>query len=267
MNDLSDSSYAIRPLDAGAILDHAIYLYRDHFKLVVAVLGILLLPALIVMDFFLLPYQARLEQAMEMGSMPPVESVLASFVYFVIYQFLLFPLVTGALVFGLAMRYMGKPATFTQCVRHMARRAGRLIAAGFIYQVVILVGSCLCVVPGIYASVIFIPILPIVTLEDTPVLSAFSRCNYLMQGERLKGLLILFVIFIISAAAGVLDLFTGMPYFSFVYADIVQALAMGLPIAIWLVFYFSARCRSENLDLDLAVQTLERQAAQEAPVL
>ena len=54
MSDAVDKSYAIKALDAGSILDHTIYLYRDQFKLVAAIMGLFLFPMLVVMDAILL---------------------------------------------------------------------------------------------------------------------------------------------------------------------------------------------------------------------
>lgn len=267
MAETLDSSYRVGPLDAGGVLDHAIYLYRDHFKQVAAIMGLFLLPTLVVMDGALLVLEQRVGEPVptEMGSFLAV--TLFSVVYGMTLQVVVLPIASGALTYALAAAYTGRPVHVRASIGHAIRRAPRLIGAAFIAQLIILVGSCLFVIPGIYAQVIFIPLYAILVLEDCPIRAAFSRCTTLMYGERMKGLLLLFAILIVSMASGVLDFFAGLPYLAFVWADVIQAFATGIPVASWTVFYFSARSRLEHIDLDLSVRSIERALESDAVLL
>jgi hypothetical protein len=267
MSDAADKSYAITSLDAGSILDHAIYLYRDRFKLVAALMGLFLFPMLVVMDAILLSLEERMADPVPVDMMEPLVFAGFAIFYSFLLQVLVLPVASGALAYGIALSYMGKPVTASACVRHAVRRAHRLIGAAIVAQTLILLGSMMCVVPGIYAQIVFIPLYTIITLEDASIFGSLSRCNYLMQGERLKGLLLLFVVMIVSGASGVLDVFLGLPYFGFIWADAIQAFAAGLPITAWTVFYFSARSRTEHLDVELAVQDMEQGLPAEAVAL
>lgn len=262
-----DRSYTVGALDAGAILDHAVYLYRDHFRLVAEIMGLFLFPMLIAMDWILLVFQERVTEAAPTDVAAPLALALVSIVYSMVIQILILPLASGALTYAMASAYMNRPVTARTAIGYALRRAYRLIATAFVAQFIILFGTCLFVIPGIYAQVLFIPLYAIVTLEDCSVRVAFTRCASLMRGERLKGLLLLFAVLIVSVASGVLDLFFGLPYFAFIWADVLQAFAAGLPITAWTVFYFSARSRAEHLDLELAVQRIEEALRADAVTL
>ena len=267
MTEAVDRSYTVGPLDAGAVLDHAIYLYRDHFKVVAAIMGLFLFPMLVVMDGTLLVLEQRVDAAAPTDVAAPLLLALSAAGYSMVLQVLVMPLATGALTYALASAYTGRPIPAKAAIGYALRRAFRLIGAAFVAQVIIIAGTCLFVIPGIYAQVLFIPLFAIIILEDCSVRDAFSRCSLLMQGERLKGLLLLFAVLVVSMASGVLDLFVGLPYLAFIWADILQAFATGLPVAAWTVFYFSARSRSEYLDIELNVQEIEQTLQLDAAIL
>src|SRR5690606_10525590 len=135
--------------------------------------------------------------------------------YVILLQVVVLPFASGALSYAMAAAYAGNPTTVKAAILHTLRRAPTLFAVALIGQLIVVMGSCLFVIPGIYAQVIFIPLYTLVVVENCGVRGAFSRCVTLMRGERMKGLLVLFALMIASSAAGMLDIFAGLPYMAF----------------------------------------------------
>ncbi|MET1073066.1 MAG: hypothetical protein ABWY11_10520 [Umezawaea sp.] len=123
---------------------------------------------------------------------------------------------TASLVFGgLAQTFMtglatvvvgravlGKPITFAEAWTELKPRAWRLIGVSLLYPIAVFAGFLLCVVPGIWAAVLFSLTVPALVLEKLPVRRSFKRSQALVRNAWWPTFGILIVAYLVAWVAG-----------------------------------------------------------------
>ncbi|WP_272798496.1 hypothetical protein [Sphingobium sp. AntQ-1] len=135
---------------------------------------------------------------------------VASFVVFL----LLSMLVQGALVRATLAQAQGQRASFGQCIGTGLAKAAPLIGLTILLILGIMAGFALFVVPGMILFLMWSVAAPALIAEDSSVLAAFSRSRFLTKGARWRifalQLLLLVLIWLVSAALGAVILASGM---------------------------------------------------------
>jgi hypothetical protein len=114
------SSFELRPLSLGELLDRAFLLYRRNFLLIA---GIMLIPAVLLLptQFFLLRSQgAALPWS---APLPQTRAVIYSYVIRIIYWFIL-AVVQAATTFAVSDTYLGRPSTVREAYGRVRGRIG-----------------------------------------------------------------------------------------------------------------------------------------------
>ncbi len=310
----------LRPMSLGRILDRTFSLYRRYFLLLV---GITAPQAALVATVGLVTNRLSMSQraALSASGAPPdpvaLMKVYATFWPVLLLLFLVSWIVGiiahGAATTAVSRVYLGKPTGAVDSFSRLKGRIGRLIlvSLGIVIRILgfaLLLGMGIGVLAGVgfsinrvagtvllFVSVVgtivvmifillrYLVAVPALIVEDSTAGQAISRSVTLMRGHRLRAVVILILMGVISYAA--LMLFQG-PFIVFnVVATIRhsapapwilagmalgQAVSIGLTAPLVLVafvlLYFDLRIRKEAFDLQFMMSSLDHpMPAQDTP--
>lgn len=249
--------YEIRELKVTEILDQAIKLIQDNYKLLFGITAVLLIPVCLVQQLLAVYMQENLAvnptPAPGPGTLVPimilalVNSLLA---------FVVIPVTNAALVHAVARKYLHQPTGIGQALGFALQRIVPLAWTWFVLILAIMGGFILCILPGILASLWFALATQVVVLEGVSGFAALKRSKELMKDHIGKLFLLGIVVFAINAAATMGAAFTPQPHLRAVVASLVQGLQTVFGTATAVLFYFSARCKHENFDLTLLANSV-----------
>ncbi len=255
-------SYEIRDRDIGGILDQSIYLFRDHFKFIAKAIGVLLVPCYLALG---LSFVLLTPNAIDVWSGPETMpsdaefalTVALSLISSVVLGFFVVPLTYGALIYGVASRYLGKTATVKECFAYSLRRLGWMVLGSLLVGVATTVGTFLCIVPGLIVTALFYLYAPVIILERANTFDALSRSAHLIRGFVWNTIALILVVGImqvgVSALAGLGPTSVGYQ----MAAYLAQAISIAFTTVVTVVLYFAARSRVEHLDLELLVNKVD----------
>lgn len=255
-------SYEIRDRDIGGILDQSIYLFRDHFKFIAKAIGVLLVPCYLALG---LSFVLLTPNAIDVWSGPETMpsdaefalTVALSLISSVVLGFFVVPLTYGALIYGIASRYLGKTATVKECFAYSLRRLGWMVLGSLLVGIATTVGTFLCIVPGLIVTALFYLYAPVIILERANTFDAFSRSAHLIRGFVWNTIALILVVGImqvgVSALAGLGPTSVGYQ----MAAYLAQAISIAFTTVVTVVLYFAARSRVEHLDLELLVNKVD----------
>lgn len=259
--------YEIRELGVSAILDQAIKLIQDNFKLLFGIVLVILVPYTLVQGLVAvsvtptLPANATPEmQAAAIRAALSSQMILLPLVLGLVY--VVIPITNAALVHAIARAYLQQPTSVMQALKFALQRILPLIWTWFLMGLAIMGGLLLCVVPGILAALWFGLATQVVILEGISGFDALKRSKLLMTGNIGKLFLLGLVVGLINLAAGAVSAFIPQPHVQAVLGSVIQGLATIFSSATTVIFYFSTRCKAENFDLTLLAESV---AAAEAP--
>jgi hypothetical protein len=255
----------LRPLEIGDVLDETFRMYRRHFLLLAgtSVVGSIPLAALSGYGYFAL-FNELLSQSTsgnpaDFGTFAPG---LASLAVGVVVNFLVQPLLYGAVNFAVCQSALGRPVTLWSVLRGALRKYPQVLG---LLLLISLMGIGFCLFPlWIWILVGWVAVLPIMFVEDTGLIAAMGRSWRLVQGRWWRTFFILLLVFVLNyvvylALGGffylgyILMQLVLSPYLSLALyqAGVILASALTFPvlqIALVLI-YFDLRVRREALDL------------------
>jgi hypothetical protein len=259
--------YTIRELKLGEILDQAVNLTKDHFGVLLAITGVLLIPFGVI---------GGLIQAAMMPELPPnptpEQRMAAGFAILrvsipilLLTVYLIAPITNAALVYAISNGYLEKPISVGESFKKAFQRILPLIGTWLLVGLAIMGGTILCVVPGILAAFWFALATQVVVIEGVGGFAAMKRSKQLMAGNIgtvfVLGLLIGIVNAVISVAAN----FIPQPHVEAVVTAIIAGVLVIFASAALVVFYFSCRCKHEQFDLALLAQSVGAEKPSDFP--
>jgi len=255
----------LRPLEIGDVLDETIRLYRRNFLLLAGISVALSIPLAAFAGYgYSALFGELFNQASSSnpGDFTSFGPALASLGTGVVINFLVQPLLFGAVSFAVCESALGRPVTLATMIRGGLRK----YPAVFAYLLLIfLMGIAFCLFPlWIWILVGWVAVLPVMFVENTGLVGAMCRSWQLVQGRWWRTFFILLLVFVlnyvVSLALGaflylgqfLLSLFIS-PFLSLaIYqAGVIAVSGLTIPvlqIAIVLI-YFDLRVRREGLDL------------------
>jgi len=260
--------YGVQDLDAGGMLDHSLYLFRDNFKLIVLAYCAFSLP----LNLLAIASVVYLQHAYHFFTTPLAYESLDRFnlvnsVNNVLHFLVSYPFSAAAVIYGIGIRYFGGKASFFDCVKVAFRRWPACFATSLLYAVMMGVGAMLCILPGIVAYLVFYLALPVLILERVSPIEALSRSRKLMQGFLLITLLLSTVVSIAGVPFGAI--LVSFPNFLvsmtlvLLFGNVLSFFHMVLSV----VIYTTARCHGESMDLDLVADRVDEPLVAEGAVL
>jgi hypothetical protein len=263
----SYGAYCIADLDIGEILNQAIQLTKNHFGLLFGISAITTVPMMLVQMIVAALVAPNLAQAGGFNPQqgpaqltPEMQAELIGFFVVVfpiglIHWLVITPITNAATIHAIASKYLGAPVTIGTAYKKAFSRAPAVIGTWIVVYLAVVVGLLLCCVPGILAIFWFALATQVVVVEGLGIFDAMGRSRFLMKGNYLT-LFVLFVIAIftnasINFALGFGSTFIPIPYVATALQLLVTLTLIIVWSAVFVVFYFSARCKNENFDLGI----------------
>ena len=108
----------------------------------------------------------------------------------------------GAIMFGAASYFNGRPASFSDCLNAGVRRCLPLIGLSIVVGIAVVFGILFFIVPGVMMALAWIAATPVLVVERTGVFGALGRSADLTRGRRWP---ILGLVVISSFAIGIVQ--------------------------------------------------------------
>jgi hypothetical protein len=267
----------LRPMGVGDILDATFRLYRQRFVAFLLIALVVYVPygllASVLQPFPTAPQPVAAQRgAAHDARAPHAEFAQVSAVTFVpwiimvfLFAVILLPLCSAALVQNISASYLGEDLSAGQSYARAAPRLFGLVGTQMLAGLAMMVGFVLCVVPGIYLSLWFLVVVPVVILEGRYGTTALRRSYELMKGNINKGFLLGLVLLILGFLVNiVLQRVAPLlphPVLGIFLTIICQALILPIQTAPWTLLYYDLRIRKEAFDLQMLSAALSEPAA------
>jgi hypothetical protein len=254
--------YTIRELKLGEILDQAVNLTKDHFRVLIGITGILLIPYNVIGGLIqvammpTLPPSPTPEQSMAAG----FAAMRISLPITLLAVYVIAPITNAALVYAISGAYLEQPIGVGGSFKRAFQRIPPLIWTWMIAGFAIMGGMILCVIPGILAAFWFALATQVVVVEGVAGMAAMKRSKQLMAGN--IGTLFVLGLLLGITNAGV-TFGSGLipqPHVRVVVVAVIEAVLTIFASAAFVVFYFSCRCKHEQFDLALLAESVGAEA-------
>lgn len=238
--------YDVRAMSFGEILDTGFRLLANHFVLLSGIAAIVYVPMALLGSFVEPDRDGRF-------------LMIAGGVWLV--TLLISPIVTGAVAFAIGEVYLGREVTIGAALRTGLSLMAGLVGTGFLSTLAILAGLVLLIVPGIYLTLAFMLLTPVMVFERTFGPRALGRSRALMRGNFGRAFGILLVSTLVTSVLGwSVNLVLGaVPMAGPIASAIAQTLTMAYLSAVIVLLYFDIRSRKEAFDVEHLAQTVEAQ--------
>ena len=185
--------FTLRALSLGKTLKETFSIYGQHFVLFLSISA--------VPNLALLALQLGLEK-LPVGR-PHATGWLAFLAGFGTSFASLFAIsiVTAATTLAVFDIYMDRPPDLWECFSRLSGKAFRVVYAAFLIELIVGVGTLMCIVPGVYMGGVYGITIPAVVLENLTARQAMSRSDSLTRGSVGR---IIFVFFLTSMLTGIM---------------------------------------------------------------
>lgn len=264
--------YRIGQLTVGQILDQTLKLFRNRWKLILGLGGIIYAPFLILYTGILLVYtpdtapEMLTDEAMAAMVENSVIVLIASLIFVVVYMLICGPLLTASITYAVEREYRGIPVTIRESLFSAFRKIVPVLWTALISGIFILFGLILLIIPGILLALRYYLVQQVVVLEHTNGSVAMKRSAELMKGSYGIAFVLGFALWILSSVLPAMAEMIPVPYFSSLISVVLQvALGVLWPLA-GTVMYFHCRAKTENYDLTLMAESVARNYDDNYPV-
>jgi uncharacterized membrane protein len=261
-------AYQIRQLSLGGVLDQAVALTKDHFGILFRIVAVTLLLPLIAQG---LTQTIAIPQLSSTPTPEEIQAYLAAMgkigpvIMLVSFATIAATLVgNAALVHGIASVYLDKPLTAKLAVKRAFAVFWQLIGTSILAGLVMFAGFLLLIVPGIIFALWYALVTQIVVIEGSTGLEAMKRSKTLMKDNMGSMFVLGFVMLTINLGIGWGAALVPQPHVRAVLTAFVQCAMMIFGTAVSVVFYFSARCKHEQFDLQLLADNVGAEVVLEA---
>ena len=251
--------YQIKHLGVGGILDHTVSLMKNHFGLFFGIVAATVVPVQLIFGFIQMQLMSSTIAEIEQGRMTELSmgtsfAILGLSLVLVIF---VLPLANAAVIYGVGSTYLSRPTTVGACLRQGLNRWGALIWTTILMTIIIGLGFMLLIIPGIYFSFWYILSQDVTVLEGTSGGAALKRSKALTKGNLNTLFILLLLVGVINYAITFAAQMIPQPHVSLVVGALVQGVLTVFGTCALVVFYFSARCKLENFDLQLLADAVE----------
>jgi hypothetical protein len=262
----------LRPLGLGELLDAAMRIYRDRWKVLLASVAVPVVP--VVLFSALVTWSAQPDTAIDPLTGTPSFEVgdaavtLAATLVSTLALLVATSVATAACFRSISGAYLGDAPTWQESLRFGLRRVWAVLGTTILATLAMLFGLLLCIAPGVWAYTVFAFAIPALLVEETGVLRSLGRSRELVRGSFWRVLGILVVATIIAL---LFQSLVSAPLIALVFTDTpalvqqvvnvaVQSVATVLvtpfTAAITMALYIDLRVRKEGFDLVLWAQRL-----------
>ena len=248
--------FTLRALSLGKTLKETFSIYGQHFVLFLSISAI---PNLVLLALQLGLVKLPLGRPDASGWLAFVVGFGASFA-----SLFASSIVTAATTVAVLDIYLDRPPDLWECFSRLSGKAFRVVYAAFLVQLIVGVGTLMCIIPGIYWGGLYGITIPAVVLENLTARQALSRSESLTRGSLGSIIFVFFLTSILTALmaaalnAGAAALgFNSPSYYGIPSKELIRLITTALggtlfgPItAIALALeYFDQRVRKESFDI------------------
>lgn len=275
----------LRPLGIGEILDSALRIYRSRFGALVAAVAFVVVPLHVVQFLFQISqpttHIVRSQGQVFESSGPSAGTTLALLVVTVLVSLFTTAFAQGASMRIIADQYLGTETSWSASLRGALRQFRSLIWVAILAGLSWVVGGFLCVIPGVFAYVLFSVSIPALLMEGNKGTKALGRSRTLVIGRwwpTFAALLVIFLLtFVLTSLASLVvggttiltrnaSPSTGVRAIQSAITTLITVFTTPMTAAVATVIYFDLRVRKEGFDIALMVQRLAPVTAPIAPV-
>lgn len=266
---------ALRPLALGEQLDAAIQIYKARWKPMIKAAALVTAPVLILLAFVQSSAgnpNSMTEVDPETGFVQTDERQLLLFVAATLIGVVVSVIATAIATAGLFRMvsglYLGDEPDWRASIRFAFRRLGPVLWLLSIAGVLQLIGTLMCIIPGLWMQGAFAVAMPALLVEDVRGFKAISRSVDLVKGRFwptfgavfIGGLLASFVQGVFTTpvfAAQMVEANTVVTFLLTAVANVAgTALTLPFTAALTMVIYFDLRVRKEGFDLFLLARRM-----------
>jgi len=251
-------AHEISTLGVFGILREALSVYAKHFWLILAVTMIVYLPINLAVYALMSPFEKHDRQhpatAAHHDEKPDLTKImrwLPAMLALVGVSLVVYPLMTGAVVWTLALKRLDRPATLSMSYGRAWKMLWKLLVTQALAFIYVFLGFLLLIIPGIYLALkySFATQSQVVIIEGKRFGQALTRSGELMKNNYWTAIALGILLFVIVYLPTILAEELLPLQASLVFGTIWGGLLLGYGIAVGVTFYFSARHKLENFDL------------------
>jgi hypothetical protein len=241
--------FQVKHLNLGEILDQGIAIIKAKFGLLFAITLVTVVP----LQFLTGMMQLVLFPGLAQGDPAAVQGHLGLFFIVMLITFglslLVFPLANAAVIHAVAGTYLSQPVTLGTCLSHGLRRWPALIGTTLLMTLVISLGFILLIIPGVIFSFWYLLAQQATVLEDVAGGAALSRSKALMKGNVGTAFVLSLMIGMINIGGSMVLGLVPQIHLNILGQSLLYGISTLFGSAVFVVFYFSCRCKLENFDL------------------
>lgn len=256
------------PMSVGQILDRAFVLYRHNFARFIAIVAIVQVPV----NLLMVVVRRILPQLAAGTATSAPELFLLSMFGLLLLLVLMIPaqqLSIGALAKCVSESYLGNEATVGQVYRFVWPKLWRLLGATLLVLLIV-IPSCLFLVPGVMFYVWFMLTSQTIVIEDHGAIEGMTRSKSLIEGNFWKALGLFVVVFVIAWIVGYVFKYAGdlitqwtgvkdpllLILITQPFLLIGEVLVAPISGAALILLYYDLRIRKEGFDLEMLARTM-----------
>jgi hypothetical protein len=252
---------ALAPRSIGEILSAAFQLYRRHWRTLLAIAAVVVVPLTLLQYGFGHWFRTNGRQLHDPAGVSTSfwamvsASLLAALVGLLLYQVL-----TGAITRTIATEVTGQDLDLEQSYRFGLARLGPVLVVSVLVGLATLLGLIVFIIPGIYIAVRLAVSVQALVVEDRRGTEAMGRSWELVGGHWWQAA---FTLLVAALITGVVNAVITAPFST--GAWLVQAIAAAVATTVTLPYgalvgvllYLDLRARKERLDLDTLKANLQ----------
>ncbi len=260
-----EERYALREMGIGDILDQAVKLLKNHFKLLFLISCFLSVPAGLIHSFAVYAMMPTITP----GAMTDAQAVTASMrpvwivniVFALLQVVVIMPLTNGATIAAISSEYLNRKTTPVESIKLALSRFWPLIWTGFLATLFISLGLLALIIPGIFLIFRYWLKSQVVIIEGESGSAALKRSAALMKGNMGKAFVLGLLLVVINMLVESIAQFIPVVPLSMVVQIFLTTVVFIFGAAATVAFYFSTRCQHENFDLEVLATAMEKEKA------
>ena len=256
---------ALPPLGIGEILGAAFQLYRRHWRTLVAIAAVVVVPLTLLqygIGHWVRTNGQQLQDQVEVSTSfwaMAGASLLAALVGLLLYQVL-----TGAITRNIAAEVAGQDLDLEQSYRFGFARLGPILVVSILVGLATLLGLIVFIIPGIYIGVRLAVSIQALVVEDKRGTEAMRRSWDLVGGHWWHAAFTMLVAGLITAVVNAVitaPFSAGAWLLQAVAAAVATTVTLPYGALVGVLLYLDLRARKERLDLDTLKANLQASAA------
>jgi hypothetical protein len=248
--------YTISEMSLGEILDQSIKLMKNNFLFVLKIASFLYIPTVLIQMIIILILIPDLsgevtEEAMQefyrvQNIVLGINAIIGLLLIFVVT-----PITNGAIISGIAKKYLEDETSAGESLAHAVRRLAALLGTSIMKGILVFLGFVLLIIPGIYLMFRWWFSSHVVMIENMSGSEALKKSAAIIKGNMGKAFMLGLLLGIIGWLAQLIPGLIPGRWAAMLVQVGLQAVLYVFGIVAGVVFYFSSKCKNENFDLKL----------------